>query len=116
MYKQYCSLNETVWKQTAQWNIWTYDNEVYKLTYHITNNFMNYSGPSKLLGTLAETKIGRLVYSNSPLGGTVVIRILRFLVALYLLFLTDIEQNRIVRANCYLLSECNMVALHNVKS
>jgi hypothetical protein len=28
--------------------------------------------------TLAETKIGRLVYSNSPPGGTVVIRILRF--------------------------------------
>jgi hypothetical protein len=35
--------------------------------------------------TLAETRIGRLVYSNSPPGSTVVIRILRFFVALYLL-------------------------------
>jgi hypothetical protein len=37
--------------------------------------------------TIAGKKIGRLVYSNSPPGGTVVIRILRFFVALYLLFL-----------------------------
>jgi hypothetical protein len=37
--------------------------------------------------TLAETKIGRLVYSNSPPSGTVLIRILRFFVALYLSFL-----------------------------
>jgi hypothetical protein len=34
-----------------------------------------------------ETKIGRLVYSNSPPSGTVVIRIYDFFFALYLLFL-----------------------------
>jgi hypothetical protein len=39
------------------------------------------------VSALAETKIGRLIYSNSPPVDTVVIRILRFFVALYLLFL-----------------------------
>jgi hypothetical protein len=47
--------------------------------------------------TLAKTKIGRLVHSNSLPGGTV-IRILRFFEALYLLFLPShrfrTKQNR----------------------
>jgi hypothetical protein len=34
----------------------------------------------------------------------------------YFCLLTDIEQNRIVRANYYLMSECNIVALHNARS
>jgi hypothetical protein len=34
----------------------------------------------------------------------------------YFCLLTDTEQNRIVRANYYLMSECNMVVLHNSRS
>jgi hypothetical protein len=60
------------------------------------------------IGTLAETKIGRLVYSNSPPDGTVVIRILRSFVALYLLFLPShiyrTKQNR----SCQLLLNVRM--------
>jgi hypothetical protein len=82
------------------------------------SEFSRLGCPPMAYRTLAETKIGRLAYSNSPPRGTVVIRILRFFVVLYILFclLTHIEQNRIVRANYYLKSECNMVALHNARS
>jgi hypothetical protein len=55
------------------------------------------------LRTLAETKIGRLVYSNSPLGGTDVIRILRFFVALYLLFLPSHRYRTKQNRSCQLL-------------
>jgi hypothetical protein len=48
--------------------------------------------------TPTETIIGRFVYSDSPLSGTVVIRILRFFVALYILFMSShryrTKQNR----------------------
>jgi hypothetical protein len=58
--------------------------------------------------TLAETKIDRLVYSNSPPGGTVVIIILQFFVALCLLFLPShryiTKQNR----SCQLLLNVRM--------
>jgi hypothetical protein len=33
----------------------------------------------------------------------------------YFCLFADIEQNRTVRANSYLMSECNMVALHNAR-
>jgi hypothetical protein len=71
---------------------------------------------SKQVGrTLAETKIGRLVYSNSPLGGTV-IRILRFFVALYLLFLLShkyrTKQNRSLKL---LLNVRMQYALHSAR-
>jgi hypothetical protein len=42
--------------------------------------------------TLAETKIGRLVDSNSPRGGTVVIKILRFFFCSFISFISAFSQ------------------------
>jgi hypothetical protein len=39
-----------------------------------------------------------------------------YLYIFHFCLLTDIEQNRIVRASYYLMSGCNMVALHNARS
>jgi hypothetical protein len=55
-----------------------------------------------------ETKNGHLVYSNSPLGGTVVIRILRFFVALYLLFRPSHRYRTKQNRSCQLLLNVKM--------
>jgi hypothetical protein len=54
-----------------------------------------------------EKKIG-LVYSNSLPGGTVVIRILRFFVALYLLFLPSHRYTTKQNCSCQLLLNVRM--------
>jgi hypothetical protein len=58
--------------------------------------------------TLAETKIGSLVYSNSPLGSTVVIGILRFFVTLYLLFMPSHRYRTRQNRSCQLLLNVRM--------
>jgi hypothetical protein len=58
--------------------------------------------------TLAETKIGRFVYSNSPPGGTVVIRILQFFVVLYILFLPSHRYRTKHNRSCQLLLNVRM--------
>jgi hypothetical protein len=58
--------------------------------------------------TLAETKIGRRVYSSSPLVSTVVIRILRLFVALYLLFLPSHRYRTKHNRSCQLLLDVRM--------
>jgi hypothetical protein len=58
--------------------------------------------------TLAETKIGSLVYSNSPPSGTVVIRILRFFAASYLLFLPSHRYRTKQNRSCQLLFKVRM--------
>jgi hypothetical protein len=61
-----------------------------------------------LICTLAETKIGRIVYSNRTPGGTVVIRILRFFVALCLLFLPSHRYRTKQNRSCQLLLNVRM--------
>jgi hypothetical protein len=69
--------------------------------------FVGFIQLASVVCTLPETKIGRLVCSNSPPGSTVVIRNLRFF-ALYLLFLPSHRYRTKHNCSCQLLLNVRM--------
>jgi hypothetical protein len=102
----YCKKIQVLYKPKTQYHFGECPHGLFLVLYFILNTLMSihwvptYSMEMAVeeARTLAETKIGRLVYSNSLSGGTDVIRILRFFVALCLSFLPShryrTKQNR----------------------